>query len=472
MVTRVENDGTEIGHRLDPEVQAGRALRRLRLARDWSQEDVADRMTAYGYDFHQTMIAKIESAQRPLRVRELADFAALYGVVVQDLIYPPAASLTETDREMAELAASRDAAEVRATEARQQLEAAREAVYEAEVALQAAQTEAAVLKGRLAFLQAERLRLVTRNSVLQMTDGITSQLEASEPAEASIAWYTGVPMVLRILLGAQLRRLREAAQLTQEEAALKIRVAPSTIRRLESGSSWITEGNLSDLLTFYQVADTVRRESLMTLARRANAPSWWLDYSDILPRWLERYLELEEAATQISSYEFLSVPALLQIEDYARAFALLSREGIRSWRAERMVQLRMARQEILDRPDAPHLWVVLDQAVLQRDIGGPSVMRRQLLHLIQMAERPNVTIQVAPLDASGVAAAAGIPFTVLRFAEAELDDVVYLEQLAGSLYLDKPSDLDCYAEVMNRLRSNALTPQESVQFLREFLKKS
>src|SRR6266567_4117252 len=161
----MESDAAVVdGLRHDPEAEAGRALRLLRQARDWSQEEVAARMRAYGYDFHQTMIAKIEAAQRPLRVRELADFAALYGVEVQDLVYPPTGSLPETDQEIAEVTARRDMVQAQADEARRQLDSAHEAVHHAEAAYRASAAETAVLEGRLASLLAERQELISWES--------------------------------------------------------------------------------------------------------------------------------------------------------------------------------------------------------------------------------------------------------------------------------------------------------------------
>ena len=149
-----------IAARPDPEVQTGRALRRLRLARGWSQEEVARHMQAYGYDFHQTMIAKIEAAQRPLRVRELADFAALYDVEVNDLIYLPNDSLVELDREIAKVTARRDAAKQQASAAAERLDKARVALADAEVAYDTYSREVAILEERLSFLQQEHENLV------------------------------------------------------------------------------------------------------------------------------------------------------------------------------------------------------------------------------------------------------------------------------------------------------------------------
>ena len=221
------------------------------------------------------------------------------------------------------------------------------------------------------------------------------------------------------------------------------------------------------LLTHYGVTDEQERRALLALARQANAPGWWHGYSDILPGWFEPYLGLEEAATQIWVYEVQSVPDLLQTEDYARAVTLLGR-GFSTRDIERGVRLRMQRQAVLDRDDPPDLRVVLDESVLRRHVGGPAVMRDQLKHLAELAQRPNVTVQVIPFRASG--RAAGGSFSILRFAGADVPDVVYLEQLTSALYLDSPKDVDSYLRVMQHLSTQTLTSRETTQFLGELLK--
>jgi transcriptional regulator with XRE-family HTH domain len=231
----------------------------------------------------------------------------------------------------------------------------------------------------------------------------------------------GGPTVLRILLGAQLRRLREGKGVTLGEAGDVIRASHSKMSRLETGRVGFKDRDIADLLTFYGVTDEEERETLRVLARRANAPGWWHDYSDVLPPWLEPYVGLEEVASQIRAYQVQFVPGLLQTEDYARAVTLLRHASDPAKEIDQRVGLRMARQDVLGRPDPPNLWVVLDEAVLQRGLGTPDVMRAQLRHLLEMAERPNVTIQVIPFQAGGHAAAGGA-FTILRFAEPDLPD--------------------------------------------------
>jgi len=258
------------------------------------------------------------------------------------------------------------------------------------------------------------------------------------------------PTVPRRLLGAQLRRLREERRITLEDAGNVIRASGSKMSRLENGRVSFKDRDISDLLTFYEMTDEQQRAALRELARSASAHGWWHDYSDVLPSWFEAYVGLEEAATSIRAYENQFVPGLLQTEDYARAVTLLGHEGAPAAEVEQRVRLRMARQALLAEPRPVHLWAVLDEAMLRRPAGRPGVMRRQLLHLQQAADRPNVTIQVIPFIA-GAHAAAGGPFSILGFAERDLPDVVYLEQLTSALYLDKRETVDHYLAVMERL---------------------
>jgi transcriptional regulator with XRE-family HTH domain len=276
------------------------------------------------------------------------------------------------------------------------------------------------------------------------------------------------PTVVRLLLGTQLRRLREAKGITLEEAGQVIRASGSKMSRLETGRVGFKDRDIADLLTLYGVRNEQDRTSLRDLARDANAQGWWHDYSDILPSWFEAYVGLEEAATRIRSYEIQFVPGLLQTENYARAVTLLGHETADDEEIDRRVSLRMARQSLLTGPQSPQLWAVLDEAVLRRPVGGTEVMRGQLERLIRCAELPNVTIQVVPFLAGGHAAAGG-PFSVLRFAEPDLPDVVYLEQLTSAIYLDKRENVDHYLAVMERLCLKALPTHRSTQLMKEIL---
>ena len=279
----------------------------------------------------------------------------------------------------------------------------------------------------------------------------------------------GGPTVLRIVLGTQLRRLRERRSITCEEAGEAIRASHSKISRMELGRVGFRRRDVADLLRLYGVTDQREQESMLSLADRANTPGWWHSYSDILPNWFETYIGLEEAASRIREYEVQFVPGLLQTEDYARAVTLLGHPTAPGHEIERRVGLRMRRQSLLDADDPPHLWAVVDEAVLRRPLGGVHVMRRQLKHLLEMTERPDVTLQMVPFKLGGHAAAGG-PFSILRFAEPDLPDVVYLEQLTSALYLDKREDIDHYHMVMERLCIDADPATEIQDTLARLLK--
>ncbi|MFD6159708.1 helix-turn-helix domain-containing protein [Nocardia sp. NPDC060256] len=272
------------------------------------------------------------------------------------------------------------------------------------------------------------------------------------------------PTVLRIALGGQLRRLREAKGITREAAGDAIRGSHAKISRLELGRTGFKDRDIRDLLSLYGVTDAEERERFLDLARQANEPGWWHRYSDLLPQWFGTYLGLEQAASKIRTYEAHLVPGLLQTPEYARAVVALGYEDADT---DRRVQVRQRRQEILHRSDPPIVWAVIDEAALHRPVGGPRVHREQMEHLIQLAELPTVTVQVLPYS-SGEHAAAGSSFSILRFAESELPDIVYLEHLTSALYLDRRQDLALYLSVMDRLSVQAERPEKSVEILRKY----
>jgi transcriptional regulator with XRE-family HTH domain len=273
------------------------------------------------------------------------------------------------------------------------------------------------------------------------------------------------PTALRIKLGAQLRRLREAQNITREQAAETIRATPSKIGRLELGQSPARRRDVADLLALYGLTDLQDRDSLLDLAQQASSPGWWHTFRDVMPAWLGPYVGLEETAPVIRAYEVQFVHGLLQTPDYARAVIGLRHSGTE---LDRRIALRMRRQQILTRPDPPRLWVVQDEAALRRPIGDPAVMRAQLEHLIQMTSHPNVVLQIHPFDAGGHAAAGG-PFALLRFADPDLPDQVYVESLGGALYLDKRSEVDAYAAAMDHLCLQAEPRTATRHMLQEIL---
>ena len=295
----------------------------------------------------------------------------------------------------------------------------------------------------------------------------SSQPSGTRSVRSSLAQSQNGPTALRIVLGAQLRRLRQERRITREAAGDAIRGSHAKISRLERGQVGSKERDLSDLLTLYQVLDEEQRSDFFALARRANAPGWWHQYSDVLEDWFELHIGLEEAASLIRSYEVQFLPGLLQTERYAYAVTRLGYPSASPRRIDRLVELRMKRQELLTRIDAPTLWVVVDEAVLRRPFGGSEAMRDQLEHLLRMTEMPNVAFQVAPFEVS--AAAAGTPITILRFAEPGLPDKVYLEQLTSAVYLDKQSEIDQYSLIMTRLGAEAHTPERTREFIEKLL---
>jgi transcriptional regulator with XRE-family HTH domain len=289
------------------------------------------------------------------------------------------------------------------------------------------------------------------------------------PGKPTVTEPRGGPTVLRIMLGNQLRRLREAGGITPDEAGYEIRGSRSKISRIEHGRVGFKERDVEDLLTLYGVTDEELRVSMLTLARQANTPGWWAKYNDVLPVWFEPYLGLETAASLIRSFELQFVHGLFQTEDYARAVTILGYGPGAIDEIERRVSVRVRRQAVLTSADPPRVWFVIDEAALRRPMGGRQVMRAQLEHLLETTALPHVTIQVVPFRRGGHAAAGG-SFTILRFAAPDLPDVVYLEQLTSALYLEERRDVDHYMEVMNRLSAEAHTPVATTRFLREILK--
>ena len=272
------------------------------------------------------------------------------------------------------------------------------------------------------------------------------------------------PTVLRILLGSQLRRLREAKGVTRDDAGYTIRASGSKISRMELGRVSFKERDVEDLLDLYGV-DEEEAKSLIALAKQANSPGWWHKYSDVLPDWFQVYVGLEEAALLSRWYEVQFGPGLLQTADYARAVIRLGLPSASADEVERRVGLRLARQEVLKKESGgPRLWAVVDEAALRRPIGGGEVMRAQLVRLIEAAREPNITLQVVPFRSGGHAAEAGA-FTVMRFPEVDLPDVVYLEHLTSALYLDKREDVEKYTEVMERLSVEGDSPERTIEIL-------
>jgi transcriptional regulator with XRE-family HTH domain len=296
---------------------------------------------------------------------------------------------------------------------------------------------------------------------------LSSEESAWEVPQALFGPRSAGPTVQRLVLGGHLRRLREQAHITTEQAAGVIRGSHSKISRMEHGRVGFKERDIADLLTMYGVTDGDEREALLKLARESNTPGWWQGYADILPHWVEPYFGLEAAASFIRNYELQFVPGLLQTQGYALSLIRLGNAPTEE-DVLRRAEARMSRQDILRRETPPRVWAVVDEGALRRPIGGAKVMREQLKHLIDMCDHPAVTLQVLPFQVASHPAMGG-PFTILRFSEPDLRDVVYIEQLTSALYLDKPAEVDSYLEVMEQLCLQAEPAARTPQILRDAL---
>jgi transcriptional regulator with XRE-family HTH domain len=275
-------------------------------------------------------------------------------------------------------------------------------------------------------------------------------------------------MVLRRLLGARLRRLREARGISPAEAGEAIRASASKISRLELGRVGFKQRDVADLLTLYGVTFPGERAALLRLADRASRPGWWHEYADVLPQWSELYIGLEEAAATLRVHETRFVPELLQTAGYARAALALSRPHASPAEIERRVGALMRRQRILRRADPPVLWALVDEAALRRPVGDREVMRDQMTALLDAVRGSGVTVQAVPPPHGAAAALAG-SFALLRFTWPSLPDVVYLEQLTAAQYLDKPADLEVYGRHLSHLSVAAHPPDATEKLLTDLL---
>jgi transcriptional regulator with XRE-family HTH domain len=273
------------------------------------------------------------------------------------------------------------------------------------------------------------------------------------------------PTVLRILLGTQLRRLRESRGITAQQAAKAIRASESKISRIELGRNAFREVDIADLLSLYGVTDVAEREQLLSLAGQANQPGWWHRYQDILPTWFQAYIGLEESAESIRSFDSQFVPGLLQTEEYASAVIELGEFSLDE--TDRLVVLRKERQRRFT-SGGLRLWAIIDEMALRRPVGNPGLMRRQLEYLLEVSERPGLTLQVTPYPSGGSYLVPG-SFSILRFATCDLPDVVYVEQLTSAMYLDKPSDVARYTGAMDKVSATSATPEQSRELICKLL---
>ena len=273
------------------------------------------------------------------------------------------------------------------------------------------------------------------------------------------------PTVLRILLGTQLRRLREARGITAHQAAQAIRASESKISRIELGRNSFREVDIADLLTLYGITEVVEREQMLTLASQANQPGWWHRYQDVLPTWFQSYIGLEESAESIRSYDSQFVPGLLQTEEYSAA--VLDLGEFSPEETDRLVFLRKERQRRFT-AGGLRLWAVIDEMALRRPVGNPALMRAQLEYLLEIGDRPGLTLQVTPYP-DGASYLVPGSFSILKFATADLPDVVYVEQLTSAMYLDKRSDVEQYTAALDKVGATSTTPEQTKTFIRALL---
>ncbi len=297
--------------------------------------------------------------------------------------------------------------------------------------------------------------------LMTVVRGVPDQRTGMLPGEAGAA-----PAAARVRLGTRLRRLREEAGMSREEAGAAIRSSTSKISRIELGRTAVRARDLADLLGLYGASDEAEREGMLALSRHGSVPGWWQGYGDAVPAWMKAYLGLEQAARLIRSYDVQFVSGLLQTPAYARAVFSLP-GGSAGERVERQLAVRLRRQEILHRADPPHVWAVIDEAALRRPVGGRTVMREQIEHLLEMSRLRHVNIQVLPFRAGSHVAG---PIILLRFAGDQLSDVVYLEQLTSAVYPSSPADLAYDWDMLNQLATEADPPIASTMILDQIRK--
>ncbi len=273
------------------------------------------------------------------------------------------------------------------------------------------------------------------------------------------------PMVRRRQLMAELRRLRDAAGLTQEDVAGRLDWHPTKVMRIETGRTAPHPNDVRVMLALYGVSDPEQAAALVKLAQDARQRGWWYSYRDVLLNRYEFFIGLETEASSIRNFELALIPGLLQTKDYARALIGGGPMELDAGDVDRRVEVRMTRQQILAQAGRPQLWAILDEAAIHRTVGGPAVMRRQLESLAQAGEQGRTTIQIVPFGAGAHSGQLG-PFVILGFPEPSEPEVVTVETVGGNLYVDKPEEVRLYTTAFDHLRAVALSPGDSRAMLR------
>lgn len=275
------------------------------------------------------------------------------------------------------------------------------------------------------------------------------------------------PAVRRRKLGAELRSLRAQAGLTSGEAARLVGWHQSKVSRIETGTSGSKPADVRLLLDAYGVTDPRLRELMLALAGADGSGGrdhWWHAYRGVLPPAYRDFISLESQASAMRTLETSVVPGLLQTPAYARAVTSAAVEGVEEEQVDTLVEVRLARQDVLRAQPPLELNAVLDEAVLRREVGGPEVMARQLERLVEVARLPQVRLQVLPFGAGAHIGMTG-PFVIFSFPRTSDLDVVVLDHLTSSLHLERKEDLQAYTEAFNALRAHALSPGDSSDYI-------
>jgi transcriptional regulator with XRE-family HTH domain len=265
------------------------------------------------------------------------------------------------------------------------------------------------------------------------------------------------PTVRRRRLAAELRRLRDRAQLTIEDVAEKLACSSSKISRIETGHVGVSPKDARELLRLYGVPDD-QLEALVQLAKEARKRGWWHAYNEVFTG---AFVGLESDASSLRAFQALLVPGQLQTEDYMRAVIRAARPDAPQADLEKRVKARLARQQLLTGTDPPKYWAVIDEAVLWRTVGSEKVMQTQLKRLANRAVLPHVTIQVVPFSAGAHAGMEG-PFLILSFPDQTDPDVVYVDNTTTGVYLEEPAEILRYTLMFDHLRAAALSPDETL----------
>jgi transcriptional regulator with XRE-family HTH domain len=273
------------------------------------------------------------------------------------------------------------------------------------------------------------------------------------------------PLVLRRRLRTELRNARQERDLTQEQVAKAMYWSLSKMVRIEKAQSSISVNDLKALLLYYKITDEERTAELVDLAEAARKQSWWSSYSNVAPKTLLELIDYESAASSVRQFEPMFVPGILQTREYARA--VLQNYYVTRPESEltALVELRTKREDLLNRDDAPKFSFILDEPVIHRVAGGPSVMRRQLDRLVEVAKSPHVTIRVVPYSA-GIHPGTR-PFEIIQFVDAADEFALFLENPRGDDINDDPEETENYRERFERIEDKSLKPADSLAFIND-----